>query len=132
MPSGKRLFLRFIRFRPIGGNDKRRFRFVYAIAEPVWMNLFRKPSKVGNTAVCKIFARNTLRPKDARKISHKTAQWPDLASYKSPEILSRTKRNLSIPNPVKSYICIKIAITKCDFCTKIVNIKNNEYICKKD
>lgn len=63
MPSGKMLFLRFTRFRPIGGgNDKRRFRFVYALAEPVWMNVFRKPSKVRNTAVCKIFSGNTLRP----------------------------------------------------------------------
>ena len=68
----------------------------------------------------KIFAGNTLRSKDARKIFRKTARQSDLASCKSSEIPARTKRNLSIPNPVKSYICIKIATTKYDFCRKIV------------
>ena len=56
MPSGKMLFLRFTRFRPIGGgNDKRRFRFVYALAEPIWMDSVLEVSKVGDILCARFF-----------------------------------------------------------------------------
>ena len=42
----------------------------------------------------KIFAGNTLRPKDARKILRKTAQWSDLAHTELSKVFSQMKQKL--------------------------------------